>query len=232
MGAQPVAARSRVDARRAESRADVAALQAEVDEWNRRWAGSVALRAHTGHVTLVTSVVSSLVADVAAAIDSSDGAEPGGVYVALRALDVPLLYARRLWQWYADKLDSRLAPGGAPRDPLNATQLALLGADEVVWGVWHTVLGSLGGAVGPAPLPYLAALETPTATPPEQFPADLRPSIDPRVAALVSAMPVTIIGVPPGSVRRPWTLALLAHETGPSDRGHARPARSTADGDR
>src|SRR6476619_4082828 len=144
MGAQPVAARSRVDARRAESRADVAALQAEVDEWNRRWAGSVALRAHTGHVTLVTSVVSSLVADVAAAIDSSDGAEPGDVYVALRALDVPLLYARRLWQWYADKMDSRLA--GGSRDPLNATQLALLGADEVVWGVWHTVLGSLGGA--------------------------------------------------------------------------------------
>ena len=195
-----------------DARADVAVVRAELDDWRAAWETSIGIRSHTAHLGLLVAVLDDLLGSVSSQIETiaAGPLDDGAVYAALRDLDVPLLYVRRLWNWYAEKLDVRLAPNGT-RTP---EQQVLLAADEVVWSVWSAVLQPISHPLPAAPLPYLAPLETPTATPPEQFPQDMRPSKDPRIEAIVKVLPIPVIGVPPAAVARPWDLVILAHETG------------------
>ncbi len=212
MPTDPGVASARVSRRLDEARADVAAVRTELDDWRAAWEASVGIRSHTAHLGLLAAVFDDLIGTVSSQIEAiaAGPLEDGAVYAALRDLDVPLLYVRRLWNWYSEKLDGRLAPNGTE----TLEQQVLLAADEVVWSVWSAVLQPITHPLPAAPLPYLAPLETPTATPPEQFPPDMRPSKDPRIEAIVNVLPIPVIGVPPAAVTRPWDLVILAHETG------------------
>jgi hypothetical protein len=192
-----------------ETLGEAIALHGEVDAWRSGWDAVDAVGGHLTHLDLLAAVLRGLVDEIArrtAAIDLASGT--GAVYEECRRSDLRLLHARRLWRWYADKLDQR---AGAPDDLVVRT---LLAADEVVWSCWKTAFTGLGKTVPPAPIPYLAAQYSATATPRTDPPPELRPGLDDLLRRHLEELPVATIGLPPICCRRPWWIVLGAHEAG------------------
>ena len=191
----------------AESVDEARALRAEVRDWRARWDAVDAMGAHLTQLDVLCRVVLGLVDEIEARTSSIDpAAEAGLVYEDCRAADTRLLHARRLWRWYADKFDQRLAPDSAPQVQ------TLLAADEVVWSCWKAALSALGETVAPAPVPYLAPQFSASATPRSDPPDGLRPGADDLLRKHVEALPVAAVGLPPVCCRRPWWLIVSAHE--------------------
>jgi hypothetical protein len=187
------------------------ALREEIEEWRCQWDVNDALGAHLTQLDLLTGVALGLVDEIAgqaAAIDPA--AEAGSVYDACRRADLRLLHTRRLWRWYADKLDQRAGPAGSQ------AVRALRAADELTWSCWKTALAGLRGDAGlalpAAPIPYLAPQFAASATPRTDPPPDLRPGADDLLRRHIERLPVPVIGLPPACARRPWWLIVAAHE--------------------
>ena len=167
--------------------------------------------AHLTQLDLLTRVLFGLLEAISSrALAIPALSSPGLVYEACRREDRNLLHARRLWRWYADKLDQR---SGSPDSPRART---LRAADELTWSCWKTALTSLGVAKGDlpaAPIPYLAPQFAASATPRTDPPPDLRPGRkDDLLIRHVEKLPIPVIALPPACERRPWWLILAAHE--------------------
>ena len=136
-----------------------------------------------------------------------DGLPDGDAYEECRRVDRRVVRLRRLWRWYADRFDQRLDDALAP---------TLLAADEVVWSCWSAAcrMADPTATPGPAPLPYVEAVQTAIAGPRSEVPADLRLPGDPVLREFVARMPVPTIALPPIVTRRPWWLIVVAHEVG------------------
>jgi hypothetical protein len=210
-------------ARLAESLGEIRALSVEIEEWRSQWDVNDALGAHLTQLDLLTSVVTGLVTEIAGRVramdregDAGAAGDAGTVYEACRRADVQLLHARRLWRWYADKLDQRAgAPGGA-RPGRDASVRALRAADELTWSCWKAALRALGGLrdaeLPAAPIPYLAPQLAASATPRADPPPDLRPGADDLLRRHIEQLPVPVIALPAACARRPWWLIVAAHE--------------------
>jgi CHAT domain len=195
--------RLRVD----ESLGEAAALRAEVGAWRSSWDAVDAMGTHLTHLDLLHAVLVGLVDEIARRIDVIDlAAGTGEVYEECRREDVRLLHTRRLWRWYADKLDQRAGP---PDDLVVQT---LRAADEVLWSCWKTAFTALGEAVPPAPIPYVAPQYSANATPRTDPPPELRPGTDDLLLKHIEQLPVAAVGLPPVCCRRPWWIILVAHE--------------------
>jgi hypothetical protein len=197
-------ARLRVD----ESVGETRALHAEVSAWRARWDTIDAIGGHHTQLDLLTDVVLGLVDEItarSAAIDTSAGI--GETYDECRRQDRRLLHARRLWRWYADKLDQRAGPDD------DARVQTLQAADEVVWSCWKTAFTALGEQAPAAPVPYLAPRFNASATPRTDHPDGLRPGADDLLRRHIEKLPIPVVGLPPLCARRPWWLILTAHET-------------------
>lgn len=174
---------------------------------------------HLAQLDLLTNVVLGLIDAITARTEAISVALPAGeAYDECRRQDHRLLHARRLWRWYADKLDQRAGPDD------DVQTRTLKAADEVVWSCWKTaftVLGTGGsdagqigtGEIPAAPIPYLAPQFSASATPRADPPDGLRPGQDDLLRAHVERLPVPVVGLPPLASRRPWWLILTAHET-------------------
>jgi hypothetical protein len=192
-----------------ESLGEAVALREEVEAWRSGWGAVDAMGVHLTHLDLLYTVVLGLVDEIARRIGVIGQATGvGEVYEKCRREDVRLLHARRLWRWYADKLDQRAGP---PDDPVVQT---LQAADEVLWSCWKTAFTLLGEAVPPAPIPYVAPLYSATATPRTDPPPELRPGPDDLLRKHIERLPVAAVGLPPICCRRPWWIILTAHEAG------------------
>lgn len=190
-----------------ESLDEARALRGEVVVWRDRWDTIDAMGGHLTQLDLLSTVVLGLVDEIARRIDAIDPAiGTGSVYEECRNSDLRLLHARRLWRWYADKLDQRAGPPGDTVVP------TLLSADEVVWSCWKTAFTTLGGTLPAAPIPYLAPQFSASATPRTSPPPDLRPGLDDLLRRHIEQLPVAVIGLPPVCSRRPWWIILSAHE--------------------
>jgi hypothetical protein len=190
-----------------ESRDEARALRGEVVAWRDRWGTIDAMGGHLTQLDLLSTIVIGLVDEIACRIDAIDPAiGTGSVYEECRTEDLRLLHARRLWRWYADKLDQRAGPAD------DAVVLTLLSADEVVWSCWKTAFTTLGGTLPAAPIPYLAPQFSASATPRTSPPPDLRPGLDDLLRRHIERLPVAVIGLPPICCRRPWWIILSAHE--------------------
>jgi hypothetical protein len=199
--------RQRGQLRIEESTGEALALRHEVIAWRSGWDTVDAVGGHLTHLDLLCTVVLGLVEEIARHARAIDpAAETGSVYEECRREDVRLLHARRLWRWYADKLDQR---AGAPD---GSTTQTLLAADEVVWSCWKTAFTGLGAPVPPAPIPYLATQYSATATPRADPPPELRPGLDDLLRKHIEELPIAAIGLPPVCCRRPWWIVLGAHE--------------------
>jgi hypothetical protein len=198
-------------ARIAETLGEIRALRGEIDEWRTQWDVFDALGAHLTQLDLLTRVLFGLLEEISSRTRSIPASSsPGLVYEACRREDRNLLHARRLWRWYADKLDQRSGPAGSSR------VRALRAADELTWSCWKTSLTSLGvanSALPAAPIPYLAPQFAASATPRTDPPPDLRPGKkDDLLIRHVEKLPIPVIALPPACERRPWWLILAAHE--------------------
>ena len=215
-------ARSRL--RLDEARSDAQQLRSEYCAWRTQWDSSPLAPSHLTHLKTLDGVIGGLIDDVDKRLQAAEplavAATAGEMYEACRAVDVSLLYTRRLWRYYGDKLDQRLQKDDA--------QLPLKAADEVVWSTWKGLLTAVGLPVPPAPLPYIAPLESASAAPPEAFPSDLRTG-DERLKQLCDAMPIPVIAFGPSCRVRPWWLVLIAHETGHHIQFSRRIQAATAD---
>lgn len=164
---------------------------------------------HFTQLERLCSVLLGLIDEIAirtAAIDPAAGT--GAVYEECRAEDLRLLHTRRLWRWYADKLDQRAESADG------RTVRTLRAADQVAWSCWKTAFTALGEPVPAAPIPYLAPQFSASATPRTDPPEGLRPGLDDLLRKHVEQLPVAAVGLPPVCSRRPWWLILTAHETG------------------
>jgi hypothetical protein len=192
-----------------QSLGEARALRGEVAAWRARWDSIDAMGGHLTVLDLLSGVVLGLVDEITRRIDAiNPGHGTGTVYEECRGEDIRLLHARRLWRWYADKLDQRTGP------PDDAVVRTLLAADEVVWSCWKTAFTALGAALPPAPVPYLTPQYSASATPRTDPPPDLRPGRDDLLLRHIELMPVAVIGLPPVCIRRAWWLILSAHEAG------------------
>lgn len=196
--------RSRIE----ESLGEAVALSDEVREWRLGWESVDAVGMHLTQLDLLCDVVTGLTGEITRRIGLIDpAAGDGAVYEECRREDVRVLHARRLWRWYADKLDQRAGPaGGIVAGTLRA-------ADEVVWSCWKTAFTTLGEAVPPAPIPFVSPLYSASATPRTDPPPELRPGTDDLLREHIERLPVAAVGLPPVCCRRPWWLILAAHET-------------------
>jgi hypothetical protein len=203
---------SYAQARLAESLGEIRSLGVEIDKWRSLWDVNDALGAHLTQLDLLVGVLQGLVNEIASRAAGIDpGGDTGTVYEACRRADLQLLHARRLWRWYADKLDQRAGgPDAVPR------VRALRAADELTWSCWKTALTAFGGlsaaALPAAPIPYLAPQFSAFATPRTDPPPDLRPGADELLRRHIELLPVPVIGLPPACARRPWWLIIAAHE--------------------
>ena len=191
-----------------ESVGEARALRDEVAAWRSRWETIDAMGGHLTQLDLLSAVVLTLIDEIAvrtAAIDPAIGT--GAVYERCRAEDLRLLHARRLWRWYADKLDQR---AGVVDDIAVQT---LRAADEVIWSCWKAAFTTLGEALPAAPIPYLAPQFSASATPRTDPPPDLRVGLDDLLRRHVEELPVAVVGLPPVCCRRPWWIIVSAHET-------------------
>ena len=190
----------------AECLGEAEALRADIADWRSGWDVIDARGGHRTPLELLCAPVLGLTAEIATRIAAIDPAlDTGAVYEECRREDARLLYARRLWRWYADKLDQRAAPD-------NIVTQTLLAADEVMWSCWTAAFVSLGELPPAAPLPYVSLRYSASATPRTDPPPDLRPGTDDLLATLVGRLPIAAVGLPPVCCRRPWWLVLGAHE--------------------
>ena len=198
-----VRSRLRID----ESVDEARALHAEVAAWRSRWETIDAMGGHLTQIDLLCTVVHGLIDAIAARTADIDPALGlGMVYEECRAEDHRLLHARRLWRWYADKLDQRT--GSA--DDVGVQ--ALRAADEVIWSCWKTGFLALGEPVPAAPFAYLTPQFAASATLRADPPDGLRPGADDLLRKHVEKLPVAAVGLPPVCCRRPWWVIVGAHE--------------------
>lgn len=196
-------ARLRID----ESLGEARVFHAEVIDWRGHWGKFDELGGHRTQLDLLTEVVLGLVGDIAERAGSIDERQPiGDVYDECRRQDRKLLHARRLWQWYADKFDQRVGCD-------NVQKRTLVAADEVIWSCWKTAFTALGEDMPAAPIAYLDAEYTASATPRSDFPRGLRPGADDLLKKHLEQLPLPVVGLPPVCCHRPWWLILAAHET-------------------
>jgi hypothetical protein len=192
-----------------ESVGEARALRDEIAAWRSGWDTIDAMGEHFTQLERLCSVVLGLIDEIAiraAAIDPAAGI--GAVYEECRAEDLRLLHTRRLWRWYADKLDQRAESADG------LTVQTLRAADHVVWSCWKTAFTALGEPLPAAPIPYLAPQFSASATPRADPPEGLRPGMDDLLRKHVEQLPVAAVGLPPVCCRRPWWLILSAHEAG------------------
>jgi hypothetical protein len=197
-------ARLRID----ESLGEARALSAEVKAWRARWDTIDAMGGHLTHLDLLTSTVRGMIDEIEARTAAIDPAqETGETYERCRENDRRLLHARRLWRWYADKLDQRASSADETQSK------TLMAADEIVWSCWKTAFTTLTTTLPSAPIPYLAPLFSATATPRSDPPEGLRPGKDDLLRRHVEQLPIPVVALPPICGRRPWWLILTAHES-------------------
>lgn len=173
-----------------ESLGEAESLRREVDAWRAAWDAVDAIGVHLTHLDLLSEVVLGLTGEIVRRTELIDpDQETGAVYEECRREDVRLLHARRLWRWYADKLDQRAGPAD------DVVVQTLRAADEVVWSCWKTAFKALGETVPPAPIPYVAPLYSANATPRTDPPPELRPGTDDLLRRHIEQLPVAVVGL-------------------------------------
>ena len=130
----------------------------------------------------------------------------GDYFTALLAHDRRAIWLRSAWSYYRDRFDQRDDPSLGP---------TLRAADEVLWSCYKPFFSAV--AVPAAPLCCVDSAYVPSALRPDQArhllgrtdEVDRGP-----LAPFLKTLPIPILRLPASVVSAPWSLALIAHETG------------------
>lgn len=198
--------------RKAESLAELNVLREDIATWQDYWEDSGAVQAHRTQLTLLIDVLDAVITDIEewARNEFDLAADAGQAYAACGKADKLTLHARRLWRWYADKIDQ------LRDEPTSPEERTVRAADELIWSCWKTAWTHLGtGETPAAPIPYLEAEFAASATPRDRVPQGIRPGdADELLKKHIALLPIPVIALPSACTRRPWWLIVAAHETG------------------
>lgn len=163
---------------------------------------------------------------------AADAEAMGALYDACRDHDLAIVWLRRLWRYFADRLDQRA--DSAPERAL------LIAADEVIWSCHRNVLQRAKQrrpdlVLPPPPLAYLSADYSPAAIESGRpLPSELdlagKASDIPGIAAFLARLPLPLLRLPPWCNASPWWLVFIGHEVGHHLLHDLRLARTFADG--
>jgi hypothetical protein len=132
------------------------------------------------------------------------------IYEACRTFDLRILWLRRVWQFFREKLDQRDTDLG---DVLRA-------ADEIVWSCYQQVFERARQIApelkaGASPLPFIESRYSPSTFPADLVPSGLQSEIDrPFLRENLNRLPVPVVRLQPSCVTGPWWLVYAAHEVG------------------
>lgn len=140
----------------------------------------------------------------------NEGLDKGTVYELCRQIDGKVIWTRRLWDCYREKIDQR-----GP----NRHRGLVEAADEVAWSCFRPALEineKVAGVVpGASPLPYVENFYSPRAFMADVSPEQLESREDQTfVEKYLPKMPIPLVGVPLACVESPWLLVTVSHEIG------------------
>jgi hypothetical protein len=184
-------------------------LAQDVDRWESSVKDFDPEKQYLTQRTQLLSVVRELIRRLREAAGGVDAlAGEGFVYPACRRIDTKAAFVRRYWRWFADKFDQRRTEG-----PFAKT---LRAADEVAWSLYATAFPEPEDRVGAPPLSFIDAEYEPhtTVRTRPQHGLRVKDDLDELLAALITELPIPVIGLPTTCVDEPWLLILLAHEVG------------------
>lgn len=188
-----------------ESRGELEHLQRELDAWLEHRRSRDRQGQYKTQLRHFESVLHAGLGRVREELDRiEDERDCGRVYERCRESDQRVAFLRRFWSWFRTKWDQRDDP---------AFEKVLRAAEEVVWSCYVEPFRRAGVDVGPAPLPYVDPHFSAHATTRRQVPASIK-TIDDLFESMLGELPVPVVGIPPVCARRPWWLAVLAHEAG------------------
>jgi hypothetical protein len=197
-------------ARRAQVSAELARFREELKAWFNRWQSADAREFHEKHGRQLQRLQATLMEALAGLAEPLQNLslEPptGDVYKKCHDFELRLIWLRRIWDYYRGKFEQRLE---------RSLQPLLQAADEVVWACYAPTFRSLNREPPAPPLPYIEPLFTPRAIPRDEPPPELKSDVDDEFReAILAALPVAMISLPPACVTAPWWLAHVAHEAG------------------
>ncbi|RYZ39009.1 MAG: hypothetical protein EOO71_21670 [Myxococcaceae bacterium] len=166
---------------------------------------------HASQFTAIEACIDGAASGLTKHLDMLDLDLPRGEFAELcRRHDLRILWLRRLWQYFRERIDQRDDARLAP---------LLRAADEVVWSAWRSVferapLLGLSVTGGPAPLPFIDLEHSPAATPRSWVSRELRRDGGPLLAEHLERLPIALIHLPVASVASPWWLVFIGHEVG------------------
>lgn len=205
------------------TRSELDTLGRDIAGWLERWHdGDVDVQGrYVGRHKTQHEAIAALLGDAGRALARSLDAvaESAGqrptveLYEDCRDHDRAIVWLRRVWRYFADRID--------PRSQDADTGALLRAADEVIWschrGVFQRALARQAGLAGaPAPLPFLAPDYSPAALEADRpLPSELQatgglPAVDDAIARL----PVPLLRLPSWCLRAPWSLVFVGHEVG------------------
>ena len=204
------------EARRDQTRLEIARLRAELDDW-------LALRnakdidhngAPRGQYDSQLQAIHDAVAVAAKVIaDDLHNADlntlsVGEAYARCAQYDQLIIWLWRVFGFFRAKFDQR-------DDPI--LQNTLRAADDVLWSCYKPFFQKpkMAGRRGAPPLPYIETEYSPLAVSKKERPLSLELKIkfEPLKKTL-DELPVAIMRLPTSTVTAGWSLALIGHETG------------------
>lgn len=200
--------------RRARTVAALARMRTSIDRWIAGWKSHPAQHSQIARLTETLSGLMQRLGERGERIATDDAA-----HQQCRDLEFDAAFVERMWTYYRERLDPRLATSAAAAS-VSAEELRvgrlLAAADDVIWACWELASALRPDGADrelPLPLAFLEPAYTATAPPRDRPPPGLRPA-DLALAEVVRQMPVPLIGLPTTILDEPWWLAVLAHEAG------------------
>ncbi|RKG87930.1 hypothetical protein [Corallococcus terminator] len=192
-------------------RRELGSLRAEFAAWLALRKKHDVAEQHASHFTAIEACIDGAARGLTKHLDTLDLDLPRGEFAEqCRRHDLRILWLRRLWRFFRERIDQRDDARLAP---------LLRAADEVVWSAWRSVFErapTLGLSVtsGPAPLPFIDLEHSPAATPRSWVSRELCRDGGPLLAEHLERLPIALIHLPVKSVASPWWLVFIGHEVG------------------
>ncbi len=193
--------------RRALTLAGHAGLEREIGRWAARWGEEDPDGRHGSQREALEGLFEGALTRLGQEAAAIPGELSSGLfYERCREVDKGVVWLRRIWDYYAARVDQR-------RDPRLAR--ALRAADEIVWSCYQPAFGG-GAPRRPYPLSFVHAEHLPMALESDRALPDglsIRANL-PSLQAFLRNPPVPLLGLPPACLTHPWWLVVIAHEVG------------------
>lgn len=181
--------------------AELAELDQERREWVATWRPPE-WSAYGAHVRVLDQALRTVLDGLQGQGRAARGA-PGDVYQVCREIDVQILGARRVFEFFRQRLEQR-------REPRYGSMLRA--AEKVVWSChlhfWRPTESPV------PPLPFVEAWYSPAAFPVGLVPPALRAELGDEVSDAMEELPIPLLRLPPWCRAAPWWLVLVGHEMG------------------